>query len=368
MADFRLFTTQAPNSNEVDDFISRKLGLWFTVTQPGYDFVELSFWVPEQGIGVLTTALGQLWNETTGVKLAEVDFLAQPTPAPDTWMRVTIPRIPSNTTDTYLVCSYTLGAPGAYEFFAAPATFPLVNGPLTASTSRYGNGNGPEDPTHSSYDGYFFADVMVSPAETANAGTMTAGLPSIAPGLTATGETFTAATLSATAPAALASFAGTVTGGPAITGTLAATGPAGTVALDGRPPADIERVLLAWLRAHPSLTGIRFGTTRPADLPAHVPYVQLTRSGGTAALPTWRPGPVLDRAGITVQVWASPDPAAARQTCTRVLSALYAARSVTGAGVTITRVRPLSGLSALPDPDAPDDVHRTSASVLVTSR
>src|SRR5688572_23303907 len=81
---------------------------------------------------------------------------------------------------------------------------------------------------------------------------------------------------------------------------------ADAVILDSRPPADVERVLLPWLRAHPTLTGIRFGTTRPVDLTSQVPYVQLARNGGTAAAPTWRPGPILDRAGITIQVWASP--------------------------------------------------------------
>ncbi len=131
---------------------------------------------------------------------------------------------------------------------------------------------------------------------------------------------------------------------------------------------DVETALLAWLRARPELDGYQFGTRRPANLADRLPYVRLARTGGAASLPTWRAGPILDRCGVAVQVWAGPDPADSRQACAAVLDALYAMRSVVSAGLTIVRVGSLSGLAPVPDPGAPDDIHRTAAAVIVSNR
>ncbi len=132
--------------------------------------------------------------------------------------------------------------------------------------------------------------------------------------------------------------------------------------------SDVETALLTWLRDTPQLDGFHFGTRRPATLAGRLPYARLARTGGAASLPTWRHGPVLDRAGIAIQVWAGPDPADSRQACAAVLDALYAMRSVTSAGLTIVRIGSLSGLASVPDPGAPDDIHQTAAAVLVTNR
>jgi len=130
---------------------------------------------------------------------------------------------------------------------------------------------------------------------------------------------------------------------------------------------DLETALLTWLRAQPGLDGFHFGTRRPAALTGRLPYTRLVRTGGAASLSTWRRGPVLDRCGVSVQVWAGPDPADSRQACLAVLDALYAMRSVVSAGLTIVRVSSLSGVTPVPDPGVTEDVHQTVAAVLVTN-
>src|SRR5688572_4797480 len=131
---------------------------------------------------------------------------------------------------------------------------------------------------------------------------------------------------------------------------------------------DVETALLTWLRDTPQLDGFHFGPRRPATLAGRLPYARVVRTGGAASLPTWRHGPVLDRCGVAVQVWAGPDPADSRQACAAVLDALYAMRSVVSAGLTIVRVGSLSGLIPVPDPGVPDQIHRTAAAVLVSNR
>lgn len=130
---------------------------------------------------------------------------------------------------------------------------------------------------------------------------------------------------------------------------------------------DVETALLDWLCNRPELDGYHFGTRRPANLADHLPYVRLARTGGAASLSTWRPGPILDRCGVAVQVWAGPDPADSRQACAAVLAALYAMRSVVSAGLTIVRVGSLSGLTPMPNLAPSDDLHCVIASILVTA-
>lgn len=131
---------------------------------------------------------------------------------------------------------------------------------------------------------------------------------------------------------------------------------------------DVEALALAYLRNLPALAVITFGTQRPVDLLARVPFVLIARIGGAATVASWRGGPTLDRAGIDVQGWAAPDRAAARALVCQVVDALTAARSTALHGGVIVRVGVLAGPSGLPDPATGEHVHRYAASVQVTIR
>jgi hypothetical protein len=131
---------------------------------------------------------------------------------------------------------------------------------------------------------------------------------------------------------------------------------------------DIETALLGFLRSAPALDGYHFGTRRTPVLAGRMPFVQLARSGGVPSLPTWRDGPAIERFGISALVWAGPDPIDARQACTAVLAALYTLRSAVLDGLTVVRAAPLSGVIPVPDPDAPEGVHRAAGAVLITAR
>ncbi|MEV4414013.1 hypothetical protein [Catellatospora sp. NPDC049609] len=131
---------------------------------------------------------------------------------------------------------------------------------------------------------------------------------------------------------------------------------------------DIETALLDFLRTAPALDGFHFGTRRPPVLADRMPFVQLTRTGGVPSLPTWRNGPVIERFGMSALVWAGPDPIDARQACAAVLAQLYTLRSTVLDGITVVRTAPLSGVVPIPDPDAPEGVHRATGAVLITAR
>lgn len=131
---------------------------------------------------------------------------------------------------------------------------------------------------------------------------------------------------------------------------------------------DPEALALAWLRARPELAAITFGTMRPANLAERLPFVLVERSGGAAALPSWRPCALLDRAGLVLQAWAAPDRAAARSLILTVLGALYAARGVALPAGVIVRVNPLTGPAVLPDEQVPENVHRLTATVQAVTR
>ena len=94
---------------------------------------------------------------------------------------------------------------------------------------------------------------------------------------------------------------------------------------------DVETALLDWLPARPELNGYTFGTRRPVDLVARLLFVLLTRTGGAASLPTWRVGPVLDRAGIAVQV-PDPDGPAHVHRCSSIVDGCAVVPRYPGAG------------------------------------
>jgi hypothetical protein len=126
---------------------------------------------------------------------------------------------------------------------------------------------------------------------------------------------------------------------------------------------DAETLALAWLRDVHDVTGITFGTQRPADIADHLPYVAVERIGGAADIPSWRAGTLVGRAGLNIQAWAGPYRADARQLIHSVVHSLSTARGVSLPGGVIVRVAMLAGPTALPDPAAPDDVHRFTATV-----
>ncbi|HEX8626736.1 MAG TPA: hypothetical protein VF755_01005 [Catenuloplanes sp.] len=130
---------------------------------------------------------------------------------------------------------------------------------------------------------------------------------------------------------------------------------------------DAEALAVAWLRGAPDLTGIGFGTQRPPDLAARLPFVVVERIGGTAEAPSWRAGALVDRAGINVQAWAGPHRIDARRLIHTVVHSLLSIRGVARPGGVIVRVAMLAGPTALPDPSAPDTVHRFTTSVQVTA-
>jgi hypothetical protein len=119
---------------------------------------------------------------------------------------------------------------------------------------------------------------------------------------------------------------------------------------------DPVAVVLAVLRA--ALPGVRCGTRRPDNLAAHAPFVRVQRIGGTPAWPTWRPGPVLDRAGVALTIWGGPDPADARRLAYTALAALAAAAGTRTPSGVLVRVAVLTGPTDLPDPDEPIGLHR----------
>lgn len=133
-------------------------------------------------------------------------------------------------------------------------------------------------------------------------------------------------------------------------------------------PLDAEALVLALLRDRPTLAGYRFGTQRPADLVDRLPFVLVERTGGAARHRSWRPGAAVVRAGLALQLWATPDRHAARTALLDVLAELYAARGVSTPAGVLVRVIESAGPAALPDAAVPPDVHRCAASVLLTAR
>ena len=130
---------------------------------------------------------------------------------------------------------------------------------------------------------------------------------------------------------------------------------------------DAETVTVAYLRARPELAGVTIRTVPPrAELPTGGRYVLIERIGGVAEAPSWRSGALIDRPGVTVQVWAGPDRADARSLLRLVLDALAAARGAAVPGGVIARVVELAGPTPLPDPAAPKTVHRFTATVQLT--
>lgn len=204
MADFTIFSPSlTPSNNDSDGSVAQSLGERFTVTSTGYQAKALRYFVPSQGISVFTTALVQLWNETTATKLAEVNLLLETPPSANAWMEAVITRISLNTTDSYVVCSYTLGAPGRLVYQTSTA-FPITSGPLHSTTGLFRAGGTSAQLPNSTTGIYFLADLVLSPA--LSAGTFSAALG----GLTAaiTGKRKVAGTFTA----ALGGLTGAVTG------------------------------------------------------------------------------------------------------------------------------------------------------------
>ncbi|WP_018348225.1 hypothetical protein [Longispora albida] len=131
---------------------------------------------------------------------------------------------------------------------------------------------------------------------------------------------------------------------------------------------DAERLTLAYLRARPALTGIRFGTERPADLSGRVPLVVIERIGGTASAPSWRGGLLVDRPAMHLQAWHGPSRADARTLLLRALHELALARAVVLPEGVIVRAVVLAGPTSVPDPGAPEHLHRHTATVQLTTR
>ena len=118
-------------------------------------------------------------------------------------------------------------------------------------------------------------------------------------------------------------------------------------------PPDVELLLLTWLRSHPLLADVTFGSIRPDSMPTS--FVLLTRIGGDAA-PMARSAPLTDTAVMDVQCWASTQHAAS-QLARTTRAALYESRGQHALGV-ISRVQPFTGLGEIPDPLAPQVMSR----------
>ncbi|GIG63642.1 hypothetical protein Lfu02_80140 [Longispora fulva] len=131
---------------------------------------------------------------------------------------------------------------------------------------------------------------------------------------------------------------------------------------------DAERLALAYLRARPALAGIRFGTERPVDLAERVPLVVIERIGGVSSAPSWRGGALSDRPAIHLQAWHGPHRAHARTLLLAVLHELALARGVVLPEGVIVRAAVLAGPTAVPDPGAPEHLHRHTATVQLTTR
>ncbi|GIJ50030.1 hypothetical protein Val02_69160 [Virgisporangium aliadipatigenens] len=128
-------------------------------------------------------------------------------------------------------------------------------------------------------------------------------------------------------------------------------------------PPDAETVVLQWLRTRPNLSAVRFGTTRPADLSRHLPFVAISRIGGGGAAPSWRGGLLVDRAGLTLTGWAKPHRADARGLVRTVVYELSTTRGVIAKAGVLVRVMVLAGPMPLPDRNAPEGIHRFVATV-----
>lgn len=131
---------------------------------------------------------------------------------------------------------------------------------------------------------------------------------------------------------------------------------------------DAEALVLAWLRTRPELVGVTFGTTRPADLVARLPFVLVERIGGGPSAPSWRAGALVDRAGIALQGWAGPHRVDARRLVHSVIHSLSTTRAAAVGDGVIVRVVVLAGPTPLPDPAASEDAHRFTATAQVTTR
>lgn len=183
MTDYTLFThsgggAQVPDvTNANNPPGAHTLGERLTISAGGYQATELHYYLPDGKFANNTTALAQLWDETTSTKLVEINLKSAAVSGyipVSGWM--TVPIIPATTSDpkpaldtthTYFVGHFVDGSPGEYVF-SNTGSYPLTNGVLTASTARYRNGGTSAQLPDTSFGGYFFADLTVSPTGSSN--------------------------------------------------------------------------------------------------------------------------------------------------------------------------------------------------------
>lgn len=181
MTDYTIFTHSGLGA-QVPDFTNANnppgahvLGERFTMGSAGYEATYLHYYLPAGKLANNTTVLAQLWNETTATRLVEIDLKSAAVSGyipVSGWMSVPItpattsdPKPTLNTTDTYFVGHFVDGSPGEYVYTNV-GLYPLTNGPLSASTAEYRNGGTHNDPPNTTFGGYFFADLTVSPLVT----------------------------------------------------------------------------------------------------------------------------------------------------------------------------------------------------------
>lgn len=97
---------------------------------------------------------------------------------------------------------------------------------------------------------------------------------------------------------------------------------------------DVESVIRAWLQQQ--LPTATVGTETPADLEAHLPFVQPVRIGGGDD------GVTLDAATMSIHTFGV-DRASARTLGYQVRAALFDARGVVFQNATVTRVATIGG-------------------------
>lgn len=245
-----LFTSETPEFNAANNPAGKHaLGMRFTCSLSGYQVNAMRFWVPASGIGVLTTAALQLWNETGGTKLTEVNLLLEPTPSANDWMTVTLSSpIVLSTSVTYIVCSYTDGSPGEYAY-TNTGSFPLTHSPLSASTAIYRNGGNSTDIPNTTFGGYFFADVTVDVSTIEGTGALTGSSGS----LSGTGTSINAGTGALTSTTGALSGAGgsTNSGTGALTGSAGVLAGTGAVGVLGPALYEIGPPQAAWTAGRP---------------------------------------------------------------------------------------------------------------------
>jgi hypothetical protein len=186
-----------------------------------------------------TTFFWQLWNQDTGVRIAQVDLNTLPAPTPNTWMTFTSAdfQTPGDVAlaagTTYIVNVFFQTGDG---FFTNPGAFTIGNGVVpsvtnvTSDSGIFNNTLGQNAIPATAFGAYFFADLEANLAATTVTGTLNLTIPALE--FDSAAQATVAGTLNLNVPALEADDVGLVN----VAGTLNLTIPALEFDADGQLP------------------------------------------------------------------------------------------------------------------------------------